>query len=248
MTYTGPGLVVALRFDARPDLEFADIVEEFDIAFRFGTDHRALIWQGDDTAFLDRENLRLALRWVTPLLAKDPWHLVLGLGSAPGHENPFGSCEVCEAFLQHILEHLTNYLPPDQLLQTPIDSALDATLLTEMAENLRLGEDALRTRARPKSSEEAEAAEQAEPAPKPRPAPEKEPHSPEMHALREALNEAVQDADRLADQPGVSLPMHMTIYVLGATMLLHVPPVGGALLTYSLLRDTVGDRSKPKAA
>lgn len=231
MTYSGPGIVAALRFAQCPELQFADIVEEFDIAFRFGTDHRALIWQGEDTAFLDRENLRLGLRWVSPLVAEDPWHLVLGLSAAPGHDTPFGTQEVCEAFLSHILDHATGYLPPEQVLQTPIDEMLDAELLKEMADNLRLGEYAAPKRAR-RNRAEAEEAEAPQ-----RPAPDKRPQSPEMDALREALNEAAQDGEQLADQDGVSLPMHITIYVLGATLLLHVPPVGGALLTYSVLRD-----------
>jgi hypothetical protein len=35
----------------------------------------------------------------------------------------------------------------------------------------------------------------------------------------------------------MSLPKHLTIYALGATMLIYTPPVGASLLAYSALRD-----------
>lgn len=45
------------------------------------------------------------------------------------------------------------------------------------------------------------------------------------------------------EQEVCSMPKRLTIYVLGATMLIHTPPVGAALLVYSTLRDFGPERA-----
>ncbi|RBI67886.1 hypothetical protein DQW77_17155 [Roseovarius sp. TE539] len=59
------------------------------------------------------------------------------------------------------------------------------------------------------------------------------PSAGEADAMRE-LREAFCGT---APDNGISQPMHLSIYALGATMLLQAPPVGAALLVYTVLRE-----------
>lgn len=54
--------------------------------------------------------------------------------------------------------------------------------------------------------------------------------------------DTLETVDAGAAQEGCSLPQRLTIYALGATMLIYTPPIGATLLVYSTLRDFVPER------
>ena len=99
------GTVSALQFQARPELNFVDIVEEFDIAFQMAdSPTRGLKWDCDDVAILDRDLLRIALGWVEPSDEDQPWYLIIGVGPSPDMQgNPadlgyFIGHQICASF------------------------------------------------------------------------------------------------------------------------------------------------------
>ncbi|MCZ7675576.1 MAG: hypothetical protein M5U35_06520 [Roseovarius sp.] len=79
------GSVVAMEFRRPPSIAFRDIVEEFDIAFQMADSHtRALTWDNDDIALIDRDCVRVGLGWLPAQRAGQPSHLVVAVGTPPG--------------------------------------------------------------------------------------------------------------------------------------------------------------------
>src|SRR6056297_1553764 len=75
------GYVVGFEYGACPRMDFHDIVEEFDLSFQLvDAQTRALVWDCDDIAVIERDYLRVALGWLPPDDDGGPWHLVAAVG------------------------------------------------------------------------------------------------------------------------------------------------------------------------
>ena len=258
MIHQGTGTVAALQFSERPALDFADIVEEFDIAFQTGAVQRRLTWDCDDVAIFDRETIRVALGWMQPERAGQPWYLILAVGSSPDAPQAPLTREFCEELATHILMRTQSYLPYDAVYRSETGQPVDAALIDTVTAQLLQASTQAATNIRANKTSEApangvghsglqEAATSGAnswytPLLKNFRSGEARRHAratfgagaqtetEEMKKLREAICGASKEED-------ITLPMHLSIYALGATMLIQVPPVGAALLVYTVLRE-----------
>lgn len=232
------GTIAALEFRASPDQGFEDIVEEFDIAFRpMGLSSRSLTWNDEDIAFIERDSIRIALGWL-PSDTKDvPGFLIVAVGQAPNsggiHVDPL----TCAMLKSHVLQHAETYLPIGNVLHADATQPVGTELIDMVSEMLRRDYQKLGDTA---PAQDSGAFGWSEPV-KADPAYEVHPKSCDTAQGEMGQNDAanVLDAefyDLVADK-ALSLPKRLTIYTLGATMLLYTPPVGITLLVYTTLRD-----------
>lgn len=216
------GQIAALEYHAQPEMDFPDIVEEFDIALqKLSTQVRSLTWDGEDIALIDRETVRIALGWLPPLTENGPHYLVIAVGPKDARRPARLEAEAYDMLLRRVIERVRDYLPFDAVLRgeanQPIGSALmDATfeLLASTAGDVPLGRA---DRAKAKT-----ATANGRSARKTRP-------------RRARPTDDVDDAQLLP--PEASVPMRLTIVTVGMTLFLHAPPIGAALLTYTFLRE-----------
>jgi len=212
MTEQDFGTIAALDFCVPPRQGFDDIVEELDIAFRpEGTRRRALTWEADDIAVIERDAVRLLLGWVDTGRADGSHFLVLGVGQSAAEPEIHVGPESCRYIKTILMAHLESYLSYTELLHVDTAQPLTGDLVDMVAEILRcqttLQARTTRSQNNPLSEE----------------------------ALRKALDDDMIIEPAAPDE--CSLPQRLTIYALGATMLLYTPPVGASLLLYSTLRD-----------
>lgn len=230
------GTIAALRYSARPPLEFVDIVEEFDIAFQAcAVNQRRLTWDCDDIAIFDQGGLRIALGWMHPEGQDGVWHLIVAVGKSPfGGADPVPR-EICEDLTCRIIERTGQYLPHDTVYRGDADQPVDAALIDMVTDRLRACGSAAHWGAQARPAETAGASARTD-----RPSADEsgtraaafglESENLRMRRLREALCGTTRETE-------ISLPMHLSIYALGVTMLLQTPPLGAALLVYTLLRE-----------
>ena len=81
------GSVVAMEFKGRPKVSFEDFVEDFDLAFQMvDSETRTLTWESADVAIIDRDYVRVAIGWLPSAGKRQPWHLVIVVGSSPDED------------------------------------------------------------------------------------------------------------------------------------------------------------------
>lgn len=206
------GEIAALEYHAPPEMEFPDIVEEFDIASReLATQVRRLTWDGNDVALIDRERVRIALGWLPPARADHPYYLVIAVGP-PARKKASGfDDKAYSVLLTRAVERVKAYLPYDAILRGPASRPVGSALMDRCFD--LLGASA------PTLSEEAMAAAQERRA----------------RAGGDGWAAGAVDAGKLPAIP--SVPMRLTIVTLGLTLTLQAPPIGMALLTYTALRE-----------
>ena len=86
------GEIAALEYHLPPEMDFPDIVEEFDIASHaLATQVRRLTWDGDDVAIIDRESVRIALGWLPPERAQS------GSAALPPASSPSDSSSLSDS-------------------------------------------------------------------------------------------------------------------------------------------------------
>lgn len=243
------GTVAALQYSARPRLDFVDIVEEFDIAFQSGAaNQRRLTWDCDDVAIFDRGALRIGLGWMQPGTPGQPWYLIVAVGASPEAGDMPVDRQVCEDLASRIIERTGLYLPHDAVFRSDAAQPVDAGLIDAVTERLAAsmaepGSPPARADPAPRKAATRGpmpwlGAWRGRVHPKPPASPEIDPmelnaESAAMRRLREALCDTTPEAE-------ITLPMHLSIYALGATMLMQAPPVGAALLVYTVLREEFG--------
>lgn len=219
------GQIAALEFFEPPEMSFADIVDEFDIASqRLAPQLRRLTWDGDDIALIDRDAVRIALGWLPSEAADRPSYLVLAVGPRNTKHETRLDPEAYEMLTRRLVERVRSYLPFDAVLHGAANRPVGSALL-DMSFELLAGcaGDAARTR-RPAQSPEQSTVKRGQDNPEPATEPGSHRTPPEAEEAQLVV-------------PIASIPMRLTIVTFGLTLFLHVPPLGAALLTYTTLRE-----------
>ncbi len=252
MTPQSYGSVVAMEFKARPEIDFAEIVEDFDMAFQMvDTRSRALTWENDETAIIDRDYVRVAMGWLPAKETGQPWHLIIAVGSSPDEDLSKIEMSSYEFLADRILDRTSEFLPSTAVLRgnasQPIGPDLMETLsslletdVTDMASDTGLRDVDTR---QPFAEEYADMVDSMSP--------------PWAHTdyCGGLYSKAKFDAAELAAQAvdndamefasgrfrlggaGSSEPMRLTIHTLALSMCLYVPPLGAAMFAYTMMRD-----------
>jgi hypothetical protein len=219
------GQIAALEYHDPPEMDFPDIVEEFDIALqRLSTQVRSLTWDGEDIALIDRETLRIALGWLPPLSENAPQKLVIAVGPKDARRPAPIEAEAYDLLLRRVVERVREYLPFDAVLcgaaNQPIASGLmDATfeLLASTSGDMPTDRASRARHTTAKTTATRGKAAKTAPPRQGRPL------------------DDVADAQLML--PEASVPIRLTIVTFGVTLFLHAPPIGAALLTYTFLRE-----------
>ncbi|WP_371224310.1 hypothetical protein [Roseovarius sp. 2305UL8-3] len=219
------GTIAALEFCVLPRQGFEDIVEDLDISFQpTGLTRRTLIWDGDDIAIIERDALRILLGWLPPEFPGAPGYLVMAVGKSPNNFGVEVGVETCQFIKELLLAHLASYLTARRVLHKDTDQQVDSELMDDVAEILAK-EAAQSWPAQGAANEQDEASGQTA--------------SPLDSGSKDKNTAEFIEAEfhDLGNDEDCSLPKRLTIYTLGATMLLYTPPVGASLLVYATLRD-----------
>lgn len=234
MTDQDFGAVTALEFRVSPKQGFEDIVEEFDIAFRpLGTTRRSLIWDGNDIAMVERDAIRVILGWLPAETPETPAFLIVAVGQSPNDRGVEVDGQTCAMINQMVRDHVESYLPICNVLRADVAGPVNADVIDTLADMLRRdyqpdrSEEQTRIKTSPWAHDGTETDRVYGH------------YSKQSPFLQTETQDEVMDAQyrELAAQAPISLPQRLTIYTLGATMLLYTPPLGATLLVYSTLRD-----------
>lgn len=237
------GTAAALQFSSPPPLSFEDIVKEFDAKLNCGGDgQRHMTRDCDDIAILDRGPIRVALAWVRPSQRKSNWYLIIAVGPSPMAKCLIPDDNIIDAFADKLIWQSDAHLPAESVLRCEVVRPIDSEYIDLVTELLLSADDA--------STDERITDEPIVQMPKyceagPPVTPPRRPidilptrrtdrPSIDEHARTQTLRAILSEAD--ADKP-ISLPMHLTIYTFSLSMMLQVPPVGIAMLVYTILRE-----------
>ena len=229
------GTVSALQFHTRPELDFADIVEEFDIAFQMvDSPTRSLKWDCDDVAILDRDTVRVALGWIEPAEKNQPWYMIVAAGPTPElHDSPPES-GFYAAFLAYIVERTAEFLPYDAALFGDASQPVGTLLIDTVTDLLRLSENATPDDRAPDPASENIWNE----APIGSASATRETRKQRMREQARARQDWDIDGHAVPQIAAISLPKRLTIYTLSYSLLLQIPAIGAFLFVYTILRDS----------
>ncbi|MBE0454204.1 hypothetical protein [Roseovarius autotrophicus] len=206
------GEIAALEYHAPPQMGFPDIVEEFDIAsLALATQVRRLTWDGDDIALIDRERVRFALGWLPPAHEDNPHYLVIAVGAPARKRRAAFDPSAYSELLNRAIERVQGYLPFDAILRGPAAEPVGSALIDRSFDLL--------SATAPRLSAEILA----------------EARNRRTMAVTDSWASGALEPGNLPAIP--SVPLRLTIVTLGLTLFLHVPPIGAALLTYTVLRE-----------
>ncbi|GAB4293710.1 MAG: hypothetical protein Kow0058_11920 [Roseovarius sp.] len=222
------GSIVAMEFRRPPSVAFADIVEEFDIAFRMADSHtRALIWEGDNIALVDRECVRVGLGWLAGDEKGAPSHLVVAVGPAPETQRSAPIDPRCFRFLaERIAERTREFLPYTAALYGEASQPISAALIASTFDLLRMDADD-----RADDRTQASAARAARAAAR---------RASAWEAMRDWMRAHAPHVPHAAARAQLAQPtepLRLTIHTLALSLCLQVPPLGAAMFTYTMLRD-----------
>ncbi len=241
MTTQTYGSVIAMEFRRTPSIQFADIVEEFDIAFQMVDSRtRALTWDCDDIALIDRDSVRVALGWLPGKEKGQPTHLVVAVGSAPDAKPDAIDPNSFRFLADRIAERTHDYLPFTAVLHGKATQPVSAELVDTVF-------DLLRTDTKDMHSDTA--------APKKKRILDEE----DIDAFADrvgsmgsgwmARDGAAPEADTpraetassgdhmLLARAEPTQPLRLSIHALALSLCLYVPALGVAMFAYSMLRD-----------
>lgn len=242
MTKQTYGSVIAMEFRRAPSIQFADIVEEFDIAFQMVDSRtRALSWDCDDIALIDRDCVRVALGWLPGKQKGQPTHLVVAVGAAPDARPDAIDPNSFKFLAERIAERTHDYLPFTAVLHGKASQPIGAELVDTIFDLLRTDTGDMHSdTAAPKKKrilDEEDIDAFADRVGTMHPswagedsaAPGEAPDQPEADApggdhLRLKRAEPTQ-------------PLRLSIHALALSLCLYVPPVGVAMFAYTMLRD-----------
>lgn len=238
------GSVVAMEFKARPDITFADFVEDLNLAFQMVDSRtRSLTWHDDDVAIIDRDYVRLALGWLPSRSRGQPWHMIIAVGSSPEEDLSKIEPASYDFLADRILDRTNEFLPATAVLRgeasQPVAPQLIDTLFDLLSADTRdlpgdtdVPDDVIR------DGDEHDYADMVETMVPPwaRVGDQDDLYSKKVFDEAEArLIE--QNAMFKLGQSECSDPMRLTIHTLALSMCLYVPPLGAALFTYTMMRD-----------
>mgnify|MGYP005852614475 CR=1 FL=1 len=249
MTEQNFGTIAALQFCVPPSQGFEDIVEELDISFRpYGLTRRTLTWDSEDIAIIERDSLRVLLGWLPAVCKGMPSFLVFAVGHATNGGNLLVNRETCEFVKEVLIEHLGSYLNFETVFHAEATQPVETDLVDTVTEILHRDFATPATRQPPRDEnirgwtrDRAYTRDIAQ---------QKGRRKTRLQDLEVLDFDIETDVDTpstrmtgtaLPDE--MSLPKRLTIYTLGATILIYTPPVGAFVLVYSTLRDLM-----PRAA
>lgn len=228
------GFVVGFEYRACPRMEFEDIVEEFDLGFQVAdAQTRALVWDCDDIALIDRDYLRVALGWLPPDDPDGSWYLV----AAVGPTQPSIPADAFGYVADQLVARVQHVLPADAVLHGVASKPVGPELMDSLFDLLRLTADARRDDIAPPVPDiddrrifvEVER-EMSRPAP--------EPDIGNID-VTDIVLEDTSFARWLRQRAESSAALRLTVHTVGLSMMLYAPPVGAFLFAYSMLRDMV---------
>jgi len=251
------GSVVAMQFRRRPGVEFKEIVEEFDGAFHMvDSQTRALKWDGDDIAVIDRDSVRVALGWLPPETEEGRWHLVIAVGATPGSDGTRIEPRSFRYLADRIVERSRTRLPYSAVLHGPAHKPVGAALIDTTFDLLRMDTTDMpgdHREARKKMAFSGNVDDYADmfsemSQPWMRDADAEDAPSPDESARTDTVHGGT--AGLLSDVTGhlqkmletraaPTEPLRLTIHTLALSLCLYAPPLGAFMFTYTMLRDVV---------
>ncbi|WP_372921250.1 hypothetical protein [Roseovarius sp.] len=233
------GFVVGFEYRACPRMEFSDIVEEFDLAFRFvDAQTRALIWDCDDIALIEREYVRVALGWLPPDDDSGSWHLVAAVGPIKGPNSARINPEAFRFVADQIEKRTQDFLPADSVLRGDAHQEVGPELIDSIFDLLRDSAQAPCDTTAPDARTDTRTDPSA--------------RAGEMMDEADIMDDDADIIDAVPVLPRAAAvqrwlttraeptkPMRLTIHTLALTMMLYVPPVGAFMFAYTMLRDIV---------
>lgn len=233
------GTIAALEFNAPSPALFRTIVGDLDSSFQpYGMTKCCSTWLGDNVAVIERDSLRVLLGWLPARCDSEHCVLVFAVGHTTEGGNILVPRETCEFVRDVLISHLESYLQFDTVFQADATQPVDMDLVCTVAEILEMGDTATKfmeadnTDEQPQRRTRALTRDIVLDATLPKtaivPAAEKLPE------IVESREEILMDG---MEEDEISLQKRLTIYALGATMLIYTPPVGATLLVYTTLRD-----------
>lgn len=235
MTPHAHGVVTALEYRTRPEMAFADIVEEFDIALQFvDATKRSLTWDCEDIAVIERDNLRIGLGWLPSEEPGTPWYLIFAVGPVQDRKLPAVASESLDFLAQRIVERTSEFLPADAVLHGEAGQPVSPDLIDTLLDLLRQTATARRDDAPAAQPQRDRAAREIRVSPA-------MPDAADGETIDAGADEGrVAQAGRRwlpALQGQASGPMRLSIHTFALTLMLHVPALGAFLFVYGLLRD-----------
>lgn len=226
MDKQGYGSVVAMEFRRPPSVAFNDIVEEFDIAFKMADSHtRALTWNNDDIALIDRDGVRVGLGWLPGHEPGQASHLVVAVGPPPGKETESKIDPQSYRYLaDRIAERTREYLPYTAILHgeahQPVSAGLIGTtfdLLRVDVSDMSAGNQSAHFGGWSTDTEEQDTKAWSQPWAR-------------LQGLNPLSNLRLERAEPTE-------PLRLTVHTLALSLCLYVPALGAAMFTYTMLRD-----------
>ena len=193
----------------------------------------------DDIAILDRGPIRVALAWVRPSpgIRKSHWYLIIAVGPSPAFKGAVPDVTKMATLGDRIIQQANAHLAADSVLRCEVVRPINSEYI-DLVTDLVLSADDTGidgSVAQPILHCDARPAKARPDRPLQMP---KTPHTdkvtPDDHARIQTLRQVLSETD--AEKP-ISLPMHLTIYTFSLSMALQVPPVGIAMLVYTILRE-----------
>ncbi|MEQ8294317.1 MAG: hypothetical protein RIA08_19135 [Roseovarius sp.] len=246
------GSIVAMEFSRKPSIGFADIVEEFDIAFQMVDSRtRSLTWDCNDIAIIDRDNVRVALGWLPARQEGQSWHLVIAVGS-PGASDEIGIDPNSFRYLaDRIVERTQEFLPSTAVLHGDARQPISADLVDKTFDLLRMNTRDMHGDSQfPRDDRFAPAAEpdldagaegtmpppwmDSDAAFRAGTAKGRTSDRTAMGRTRTFTNDLGQ---MLLTRAEPTKPLRLTIHTLALSLCLYVPPLGAAMFAYTMLRD-----------
>jgi len=236
------GSIVAFQFRRPPSVGFADIVEEFDIAFQMvDSQRRALTWDNDDIALIDRDGVRVGLGWLPGLEKGEPSHLIVAVGAPPevGDDTKAKAKTSATAgsragrsrrvdprcyryIADRVAERTRGYLPFTALLHGEAHQPVSAELIDATFSLLRLDPGAMAGDSTARGSGRGRRAGTGD----------ADGHAGQTHPF--SVNHI---RNLLLTHSEPSEPIRLTIHTLALSIALYAPPLGAAMFTYTMLRD-----------
>ncbi len=223
------GFVVGFEYRACPRMEFTDIVEEFDLAFQFvDAQTRALVWDCDDIALIERDYVRVALGWLPPDEDEGSWHLIAAVGPVEGRTDAPITTDSFARIADQIVERTQAFLPADTVLRGEAHQPIGPELIDSVF-------DLLRGMARQPDDAARETPHAARTAPAPDDLSDLD--DGEVIDAVPALAPKAAVVQWLQKRAEPTKPLRLTIHTLAVTMMLYAPPLGAFMFVYTMLRD-----------
>lgn len=248
------GSVVAMQFRRRPGIEFADFVEELDTAFQMvDARSRALSWDCDDIAIIERDNVRIALGWLPPEEDGDRWHLIVAVGATPDEACDRTDPTSFRYLADRIVERSRSFLPFTAVLHGQAHQPIGPELIDTTFDLLRLEASDMpgdRRKAKKRMAFPENVEDYADMF--------SEMSPPWMQADADTDSESLQDAhaarphrriggsvaaitgrvERMLEKRAEPTePLRLTIHTVALSLLLTAPALGAFMFTYTMLRD-----------